>query len=91
VVLKSVLIRVDLPNPDSPAKLMVTRMKNEDGTMALRTNNHGGKLKTFPHTFTVNLIWEISESNVAHEFFADDVGKARVVSMRSGSAVCQTV
>jgi hypothetical protein len=56
VVLKRVLTKVDLPKPDSPREVGVSREAAEaSGTMG-RTNDHYSELETLPDTFTVYLV-----------------------------------
>lgn len=68
MVLKSVLMRVDFPRPDSPNMIE----KQWSVTRGRRTNNHGSKLEALPHALPMDLIWEIGKAHVAHELFTDD-------------------
>jgi hypothetical protein len=82
VVLKRVLTKVDLPKPDSPREDGVSREASEaSGTMG-RTNDHHSELETLSDTFAVYLVGEVGETNVAHEFLADDGGNCRRVARK---------
>jgi hypothetical protein len=48
------------------------------------TNNHCGELEAFPYALPVYLVWEVGEANIAHEFFADDRGDARILACEDG-------
>jgi hypothetical protein len=75
VVLKSVLIKVDLPKPDSPRKdQRVRRARSERPFLMGRTNDHYGELKALPHALAVDLVWKVRETDVSHELLADDGG-----------------
>ena len=39
------------------------------------TNDHGSELETLPHTLSVDLVGEVGEPDVAHQLFANDIGK----------------
>jgi len=38
---------------------------------APRTNDHSGELETLPHGFAMDLVGEICEADVTHEFLSD--------------------
>ncbi len=44
-----------------------------------RTNDHYGELETLPHTLAVDLVWKVGETDVTHEFLADDGGSGMEV------------
>jgi hypothetical protein len=59
-----------------------------------RTNDHYGELKALPHALAVNLVWKVCETDITHEFLADDGGdgmevvrEGRTRTVRGG-AVC---
>jgi hypothetical protein len=37
-----------------------------------RTDDHYGELETLPHALAVDLVWKVGETDVSHEFLADD-------------------
>ena len=39
-----------------------------------RTDDHNGELKALPHALAVDLVWKVCETDVTHEFLADDGG-----------------
>jgi hypothetical protein len=65
-----VLINVDLPRPDSPAKTISTG--RGQGGKRRRTDDHGGKLEALSDTLPMDLVGKVGKSNVAHELFAND-------------------
>ena len=83
MVLKRVLTKVDLPKPDSPMKDDEKRPAN--ARMTRRTNDHYGELEAFSHALTMDLIGKVSETNVSHEFLADDWGNSGKVDTKGGT------
>jgi len=73
-VLNRVLIKVDLPRPDSPEwrKWGVLACVEPEGAGKERTDDHGGELETFSDAFSMHLVGKIGEAHVAHQLFADD-------------------
>lgn len=70
MVLKRVLTNVDFPKPDSPEG-----GQGEDersGEQRGRTDDHYGELETLPDTLAVDLVWKVRETDVTHEFLADN-------------------
>lgn len=65
-------------------------MSNRNSKTAQRekelTDNHGGELKTLPNAFSVDLVGQIGEPDVAHQFFADDGRETG-----AGRAICRAV
>jgi hypothetical protein len=70
VVLNRVLIKVDLPRPDSPG--VHVQVEREHEQWRKRTDDHTCELETFPNALPVYLIREVGKPNVAHQLFADD-------------------
>jgi len=63
-------------------------------TLLPRTDNHGSELETLPHTLSVDLVGEVGEPDVAHQLFANDIGKASSMGCwrkRRAGTVCATV
>jgi hypothetical protein len=93
-VLKSVLISVDFPRPDSPVNEIKDTRRKLGETLRPRTDNHGSELETLPHTFSMDLVGEVGEPDVAHQLFANDTGKASSVGcwgQRRAGTVCAAV
>lgn len=79
-------MRVDFPRPDSPEKgqprILQFRSRNSKNAIkATRTNDHGRELETLPDALPVDLVWEVRETDVAHQLFADD-GRDRGMGRR---------
>ena len=79
MVLNSVLMRVDFPKPDSPVKPLqannaTVSCRNLKKTPRERgpTDDHSGELESLPYALPVDLVGQIGETDVAHQFFADD-------------------
>lgn len=72
VVLKRVLIRVDLPRPDSPVQRGDIITSSRKTSWLSLTDNHGCKLEALEDTLAVNLIGEIGKSNITCELFANN-------------------
>ena len=93
-MLKSVLISVDFPRPDSPENEIEDTRRKLGETLPPRTDNHGSELETLPHTLPVDLVGEVGEPDVAHQLFANDTGKASSMGcwgQRGTRTVCATV
>lgn len=76
MVLKRVLMSVDLPNPDSPENMKRKRGKLDVKPLQLDkgpTNDHGGELEALPDALPMNLVRKVGESDVTHQFFADNI------------------
>ena len=73
-MLNRVLIKVDLPRPDSPRwrKWRVSVHGEAERGEKGRTDHHSGELETFPYAFSVHLVRKIGKAHVAHQLFADD-------------------
>lgn len=76
MVLKSVLMSVDLPRPDSPAGEV---RAVACAVYAIPTDDHGSELESLPHALSVHLVGKICKANEAHELFADDGGTAGLI------------
>lgn len=77
-MLKSVLMSVDLPSPDSPeTKVCQVSMHAWDVTTLL-TDDHGSKLESLPDTLPVDLVRQVRKTNIAVELFANYGRGARV-------------
>lgn len=79
-VLKRVLMRVDLPRPDSPDTVNEYVKKLKGRHMAL-TDDHGVEVEALAHALPVDLVGEIRETDVAHELLTDDGGGGAVGSL----------
>ena len=65
---------VDLPRPDSPNKREHSSV-DLCGTSSLTTgptDDHGSKVEALLDTLPVDLVGQVGEADVAHEFFADE-------------------
>ena len=82
VVLKRVLTKVDLPKPDSPVQrsrwlgfltfIPPGKPRPGRGTAETRTNYHHGELEALLDRLPVDLVGEVCEADIAHEFLAND-------------------
>lgn len=50
-----------------------------------RTDDHYSELETLSHTFTVYLVGEVGETDVAHKFLANDGGGWSSVARKRGT------
>ena len=50
-----------------------------------RTNDHYSELEALSHTFTMYLVGEVGETNVAHKFLANDWSDGRSVARKRGT------
>ena len=79
-MLKRVLMRVDLPRPDSPDAVNEYMKKLKGRHMAL-TDDHGVEVEALAHALPVDLVGEVRETDVAHELLTDDGGGGAVGSL----------
>ena len=76
---KRVLIKVDLPRPDSPVGI-ATVSKQHFGEMparGIRTDNHQGKLETLLDGLAVNLVRKVRKPDKTGKRFLLIEGKAK--------------
>lgn len=74
---------VDFPRPDSPwGKVRGKRGKEQ---VKEQTDDHGGELETLANALPVDLVWKICETDVSHEFLANDWGYTGSVLLESGT------
>ena len=50
------------------------------------TDDHGSKLEALPYALPVHLVWEVGETDIAVELFADDGRRTRFRGLRKGRA-----
>src|SRR5688572_3942696 len=50
-----------------------------------RTNYHAGELETLANALPMDLVGQVGETDVTHEFFSDDIG-----SECRGGTICET-
>lgn len=73
---------VDFPRPDSPCGSEC----GLDRAIKRHTDDHGGELEALAHALSVDLVWQVCETDVAHEFLANDGGDTRrAVVLDSGA------
>ena len=75
-MLKSVLMSVDLPRPDSPEVGVCQVSILLRYVTTTLTDDHCSKLEALPHALPMNLIRKVGKANIAVELFADDGRKA---------------
>lgn len=69
-MLNKVLISVDLPSPDSPARCQQYPAR---ALRLIRTNNHDIEIESLSDTLPMPLIGEIGKSNISCQFSSDHI------------------
>ena len=72
-VLKRVFTRVDLPRPDSPARVCLEEPSQISYSHSMLTNDHNVEVEAFPHTLAMPLVGQVGETNVSSELSAHNV------------------
>lgn len=85
-MLKSVLMSVDLPRPDSPRMGVCQVSVPLWYVTTTLTDDHSSKLEALPYALPVYLVRKVGEPNIAIELFADNGCRARFGGLGEGRA-----